>query len=111
MLLETLTKPDKLIELNGGQCTLSSSKITNPFAADIHAEGGEAGFGEEGHNEHNNINVAYNFLCLHPLQLETLNIKLFDTFSGFESIHVQWIVNGIQRGEILNHDNHLLKVR
>ena len=111
LLMATLTSPDTIIELKGGQCTLLSSNIANPFVTIEQDEEGKSSFDEESHYEHNDIIVEYNFLCQHPLQLETLNIKLFDAFAGFELIHVQWIVNGIQRGVTLNHDNHLLKVR
>jgi len=111
LLMATLTTSDKVIELKGGQCSLLSSKIENPFVAIAQDEEGEPTFGEDRHNDHNNIIVEYNFLCQDPLELETLNITLFDTFAGFELIHVQWIINGNQRGLTLNHDNHLLKVR
>lgn len=111
LLMATLTRPDTIVELKGGQCTLLSSNIANPFVAIGQDEDRESSFGEESHYEHNDIIVEYNFHCRQPLQLEALNIKLFDAFAGFELIHVQWIVNGIQRGVTLNHDNHLLKVR
>lgn len=111
LLLTTLTRPDKVIEFIGGQCTLSSVNITNPFAVEVSDEKLDHGSTEERDHEHNDIIVAYNFLCQQPLKLETLNIKLFDTFAGFELIHAQWIVNDIQGGATFNHDNHLLKVR
>tara|TARA_R110001583_G_scaffold195483_1_gene374096 strand:+ start:4952 stop:5527 length:576 start_codon:yes stop_codon:yes gene_type:complete len=111
LLMTTLSNPDKLIELTGGQCILSSANITNPFAVEVSDEKFDHGSSEESDHQHNDIIVEYNFLCQQPLQLETLNIKLFDTFAGFELIHAQWIINDIQGGAAFNHDNHLLKVR
>lgn len=111
LLMTTLTNPDKIIELTGGQCALSFANITNPFTVEVSDEKFDYGSSEESDHQHNDIIVEYNFLCQQPLQLETLNIKLFDTFVGFELIHAQWIVNDIQGGATFNHDNHLLKVR
>ncbi len=111
LLLTTLTNPDELITLTGGQCTLSSANITNPFAKNTSNDKLDHVSGDESDHEHNDIIVEYNFLCQQPLKLETLDIKLFDTFAGFELIHAQWIVDNLQGGATFNRDNHLLKVR
>jgi hypothetical protein len=111
LLLTTLTSPDNVIELMGGQCTLSSVNITNPFATKASDDKLNHVSSDESDDKHNDIIVAYNFLCQQPLELETFNIKLFDTFEGFELIHAQWIVNDIQGGATFNRDSHLLKVR
>lgn len=39
-----------------------------------------------------------------------MNTVLFNTFSGFEVIASQWVVDGKQGGTTLNRYSHLLKV-
>jgi len=103
LLLATLAQPDNLVTLTGGQCALSSTKTVTPFTTKA--------LNDDGEQEHNDIIVAYNFLCQQPLKLESLDLKLFDTFSGFERIHAQWIVDDVQGGATFNRVHHLLKVR
>lgn len=98
LMLENLNNTEKVVQLMGGQCELLSTKIINPFE------------GVSDEVMHAEITATYQFLCQAPSQLKTMTIELFDTFSRFERIDSQWIVDGKQGGATLNHQSHILKV-
>lgn len=108
LMLDNLNDMAKIVQFTGGECELLSSNITNPFKKTLQLDNHEEGSSNQ--VTHAEITAEYQFQCQQPSQLKTINIKLFDTFSGFERIDSQWIVDGKQGGATLNHHSHLLKV-
>lgn len=108
LLIENLNNTAKVVQFSGGECKLLSSNIINPFEKILQNDKFERDTSDEG--VHAEITAEYQFLCQQPSQLKTINIELFDTFSGFERIDSQWIVDGKQGSAILNHHSHILKV-
>lgn len=102
-LIANLNNKNKVVDLTGGDCELTTVNIVNPFEEE------ESSFSHK--SNHSEITAEYEFLCQQPSQLEAININLFDTFPGFKVINAQWIVDGKQGGARLNHDHHLVKVR
>jgi len=94
--MSLLNNAASVVSLTGGECTLLSVEVSNPF--------------EEGHHEHegehSDVDAEYVFSCEQPAALEVIDVKLFDTFAGFEKIQSQWIINNKQGAATLSHDNH-----
>lgn len=80
-------------------------KVINRFEKALQCEKIESANADE--ELHTEIAAAYHFLCQQPSQLKTIEIKLCNTFSGFEIIDSQWIVDGKQGGSRLNYNNHM----
>jgi hypothetical protein len=108
LMIENLNNTIKVFELTGGECELESVSVINPFEKALQHEKIEHSSSDE--EMHSEVNAEYQFFCQQPSQLKTIEIKLFDTFVGFELIDAQWIVDGKQGSAKLNIDNHTLKV-
>jgi len=108
LMIENLNTTIKVFELTGGDCQLVSLSIINPFEKTPQYEKIERVNADE--EMHTEVTAEYQLLCQQPSQLKTIDINLFDTFSGFELINSQWIVDGKQGGSRLNYNNHTLKV-
>jgi hypothetical protein len=106
-VMEQLKNPDNVLMFNGGDCKLLSVEIENPFEEEAH----EHGQVHEHETEHSDITAEYLFSCEQSAELTAIEITLFDTFSGFEKIDTQWIVNNQQGAATLSHDNHSLQLR
>lgn len=95
-----------VVALSGGDCQLTSSEVTLPFSEihlhhDEHSETGRA---------HSDIYAYYTFNCLHGNKLKAIDVRLFDHFSGFETITVQWLLNNKQGAAALSASNHVLEI-
>ena len=58
---------------------------------------------------HEDIHIAYAWNCKDNINL--IEVKLFDQFTGFEKISVQWIVNSKQGFKTLTSDNTTLSFK
>jgi hypothetical protein len=99
--LEKLNEPSKVVLLKGGDCKFESAVIMNLFEEDATHD----------HNhhhdaEHSDINAEYSFTCAKPLELKTITVCLFESFSGFEKIESQWITDVTQGATTLTRDKH-----
>lgn len=97
-----LNQPNQVIIFKGGDCQADMAKIANPFTEEEHNHGQE---------EHSDITAEYLFSCDQPSELQSVNVMLFDTFSGFEKIDAQWIIGDQQGAATLTADNHELQLR
>ncbi len=100
-VINKLENIDQVITLKGGECELSSTNIHNPYD--------EQGT-ESNELAHSEISADYVFVCQSPAQFEMMNIELFNTFTGFELINSQWIVDGMQGSAELDHDHHQINL-
>lgn len=92
---EALSKAENVILIHGGSCELGKQEVSMP-------EHGE-------HGEHADITAHYYFNCAKPDEVSGLNVMLFDHFSGFEHVNVQWALSSGQGAlEIDDHGSHQL---
>lgn len=53
------------------------------------------------HDGHADLDADFTFECSHPERLTTIDVRLFDTFSGFHRIDVQLVTEKRQRAATL----------
>jgi hypothetical protein len=106
-MIKNLNNTIKVFELTDGDGQLVSLSIINPFEKTRQYEKIKSAKSDE---EMRTEVAAAILFFQQPPQLKTIDINLFDTFSGFELINSQWIVDGKQGGSRLNYNNHTLKV-
>jgi hypothetical protein len=90
------------------QCTLIAAQVESVLLD--HAENTAASAAHDT-EEHADFDVAYEFSCAEPSQLQTLNISLFKDFTGLRHLRAQLITPDGQTGTELNDENNLLKLR
>jgi len=108
-MLAKLNEVENVLSFVGDSCEVESLTIHNPFQPTAHHDAKQMALAPT--SNHNEVTAEYQFFCPHPSQLQSIKINLFDTFSGFNVIHSQWIVEGKQGGGTLDRHHHLLKVR
>lgn len=110
-VIERLNKPETIITLSP-QCLLEDINVDSSFinnaSKTVHSdaiyldeqthdshEAHDAHKNHDSHDEHEDINIAYRWRCEKSSPL-AIQIHIFDHFSGFETLRIQWIVNGQQ---------------
>ena len=66
----------------------------------------EGEHGEELHDEHSDIEATYTFSCSRPDMLREIDVRLFETFPGFEKIQLQLLTPDGQKGATLTPRDH-----
>jgi hypothetical protein len=62
-------------------------------------------------SEHRDLSGHYRYQCADPAALESMNVLLFDAFSGVEAVRVEWIVHGYQGAATLDANNRQVSFR
>lgn len=118
---ELLSNPVNVFGLTAAaQCGLESVHIQSEQLAEMRGEAADQDHGHDDHGHddhghddhghddhghghdhadgsmHSEFNVQYEFHCDAPDQLAGLQVNAFDTFTGFETVDVQWILDGVQ---------------
>jgi hypothetical protein len=109
-VIETLNQPDKVVVIRGGDCQFKSAVIMNLFEDDSETEH-HYGHKHQVDHEHSDLNVEYTFTCYKPSKIKSINVRLFNTFSGFEKIESQWITDTTQGAMTLLPNSHFIKLR
>ncbi|WP_416397057.1 DUF2796 domain-containing protein [Allohahella sp. A8] len=60
---------------------------------------------------HSDIKANYAFECANPEALESIQVKVFDTFPNFEAVETQWIINGRQGSKHLKAGESTIAVK
>jgi hypothetical protein len=106
-VIETLNQPAKVVVIKGGDCQFKSAVILNLFEDDSESEHHH----EHKHEvEHSDLNAEYTFTCDKPSTIKSIDVRLFDTFSGFEKIESQWITDTSQGAITLRADSHIIMI-
>jgi hypothetical protein len=104
-VIETLNQPTKVVVIKGGGCQFESAVIMNLFEEGIETEHHH---GHKHESEHSDLNAEYTFTCDKPSAIKSIDVRLFDTFSGFEKIESQWITDISQGAITLRADSHII---
>ena len=101
----TLLKDYKnVLTIKNNQCQLQSSNIESPF----HHK--HAHHDEDSKESHKEFHGEYEVLCAQGRIIETLSITLFQSFSGFEKINVQWISDNRQGQQTVTQQKDQLQI-
>jgi hypothetical protein len=128
-----LADADSLFQFNEGNCEVtqstwdfSSVEESKDTVADKngHDHGDSVGTDHADHkdqhrdqdqqahkSEHRDLAGHYRYQCANPAALESMNVLLFDAFSGVEAVRVQWIVHGYQGAATLDANNRQVSFR
>lgn len=63
------------------------------------------------HSGHSDIAATYHFECSSPDKLNELDVRLFNRFEGFETIHVQLLTPEKQTAVELTPEKHVVQLR
>ena len=113
---EQIMQADRLLRDGAGlfmpspaaKCTLIGAQVESVLLD--HAENAGAMKAHDS-QEHADFDVAYEFNCAEPSQLQTLTISLFKRFPGLQHLRAQLITPEGQSGAELNEANNLLELR
>jgi hypothetical protein len=130
---KVLADADSLFQFNEGNCEVtqstwdfSSVEESKDTVADKngHDHGDSVGTDHADHkdqhrdqdqqahkSEHRDLAGHYRYQCANPAALESMNVLLFDAFSGVEAVRVQWIVHGYQGAATLDANNRQVSFR
>lgn len=92
------------------KCTLIQVEVESALLERDGHHGHENAHDEDDH-EHVDFDVAYEFNCANPSQLDTLTLSLFKQFPATEHLDVQAITPAGQLGEELSGGNNVLKLK
>ena len=81
-------------------------RAADTHAEDGHRDGKDGDHEEELHDEHSDIEATYSFSCSRPDMLEEIDVRLFETFPGFEKIQLQLLTPDGQKGATLTPRDH-----
>ena len=96
---EVLQKPEALFDISAA-CDLTKNQVEVPFFGQVDAHNDhDHAHHDHDHEKHVDVHVHYVWQCEQAPQ--SIEIKLFQAFSGFEKISVQWIVKNKQGLSIL----------
>lgn len=86
-----------------GKCTLRDVQLIDGMGG--HHDEHET-HGHDGGMEHSDFEVTYLFTCVASQHVDSINVRLFEYFPGFEEIEVQLIAPGKQTAVELTPKNH-----
>ena len=92
-------------------CSGKSANVESSLADQLHEEHhGEDDHGkhEDGHAE---FHVTQELQCTNASALGSLEVKLFETYPGVESVKVQWIKNSRQGAAIVSADGAVITLK
>ncbi|WP_323697064.1 DUF2796 domain-containing protein [Thiorhodovibrio litoralis] len=120
---------DQLFRLNAAaRCELQTVEIVSdllkadsPVPAAPHVDVGkdhshnDENHGHDGENyehvasAHADIDARYQFACVKPQSLKSLDVVLFEVFPGTQELQVQFVINEHQGGETLTRADDVLR--
>jgi len=120
VLKKRLQEPNPILELKPS-CQLKSKEIDVPYSgeqaktarsphnehAEHHADEDHKG---HQHAEHADIIARYEWRCK-TSEMPKINVGYFAEYPGFETLRVEWVVNGKQGVNLLNSRNSTLDIR
>ena len=62
-------------------------------------------------NNHSNIEAHYHYQCSQAQRIDSANVKLLSSFSGIETLQVQWIIQGRQGTTRLTRNKQTIHFR
>lgn len=89
----------QVIKFEGGACTSDSTEIEVPD------------FDHADKNSHSEFHIHYVFHCSDAENLNSITVKLFEYFPGFQKIDVQWIFNAKQGSTVLTRSQPAIFLR
>jgi len=99
--LAHLRQGDKMLGLPAAaQCRLESAEVSSDLEGHDHGHG----HARDGHDEHADFNAIWRFQCSQPEQLRSLEVRLFEAFSGTKRVRVQAVTPTGQFGGELSAD-------
>lgn len=130
----TVAKKEKLLgdaaalfSIKGGDCSLKEADVDMPFDEDDmeldahkHADDDhkhdEHGHDDHGHHDHDHevhsdVEATYSFKCQTPEKLTEIQVKLFDTFKGFEKLNAEWVAGDKQGVQTLTKGSQKLLLK
>jgi len=100
--IKTLHDGNKVFAFNGAECHMTDSEVeTDLTKMDKHD-----GDHEESHAD---FDVSYQFNCNNAAALTSIEVKLFDLFSGTEELQVKMVTPHGQNAVELSHKNSILE--
>lgn len=115
-----LEHADELFVIKGGKCRLDEVDIDLPFDDDDdddkhdHDHDDEHKHHKHTHKDgdvHSDIEAEYEFKCKKPKKIKNITVNLFEVFSGFEKLKVQWVVGDKQGAQTLTKTSNVLKLK
>lgn len=109
---EKLSKYENIIFIPDLKCEVSEFDLDSPYA-DEHAEKAHHdGHDHEEHAEdHGDYYLSYSLSCKNIDKLETIEVKLFENFDGFESIEAMWINQSKADSAELTKEENIIKLK
>lgn len=99
--LRVLNDADNIFRFTGTSCTQVHSKVVSPFATKVGAAKVKSDF-----PEHKEFVASYQMECKGTQGERAMDVLLFESFSGLESIDVQWVADGKQAAKRTNAKNN-----
>ncbi len=91
------------------ECTLISATVHAEMAEEVEEHEEEEGEHDDEEETHSDIDVSYNFHCLHPERIESLDATaLFAQFPNFEDLRAEWVSDTQQSAKDLTADDPVL---
>jgi hypothetical protein len=73
------------------ECRIVSANLKSSILDQATAKKAKAGAEKKHQNTHADLDADYTFTCAHPERLNSIDVKLFTLFKGFQQIDVQII--------------------
>ena len=106
---EKLSKYENIIFIPDLKCKVSEFDLDSPYE-DEHA--GESHHDAHDHEEdHGDYYLSYSLSCKNIDKLETIEVKLFENFEGFESIEAMWINQSEADSAELTKERNIIKLK
>lgn len=133
----TVAKKEKLLGdaaalfgIKGGDCSLKEADVDMPFdednaeldahkhADDEHKHDDHQDDDKHGHDDHehdgeihSDVEATYNYECQAPEKLTEIQVKLFDTFKGFDKLNAEWVAGDKQGAQTLTKGSQKLLLK
>lgn len=106
--LELLQKVDSVLSTSkSAKCSIKKTEVKSPFNEEHneHEEHGEDEEHEE-HGSHSDFDMHYEYTCKEVSELKTIEFSgLFEKFSNFTEVNVQWLYQNEQSAKTLTKQN------
>lgn len=102
--ISLLKQATKLFNISdSANCKLTKVDIENPFADHDEHEKHDDHDEHEGHEGHSDFEVQYRYTCENSNKLNSMDTAgLFNNFTNFTTLHVQWLNETKQSAKTLN---------
>lgn len=109
-----LSNYKNLISINDLNCQVAETEIVSPYETEHDEEHhGDKHHDEDHHSDddHGDYYLSYSLKCENTGKLKTIEIKLFDTFDGFETIEATWINQTDLGSAELSSEQKIIKLK